>query len=172
MKALKYFVILSVSTLSYGNTIHSDPNIILREMLIEMQIVQVMYNSKYMKIEDSINSINSNLVTSTSTEDKVNLLLRKDQLQDQLAIIQLNNLSDISKIRYIKGVQIIRILYEKVLSLDHHFASVRTFSEISKMANPNQYPEYAKLTDILKAKKDKKMGKQKKQPIIFLLQHT
>ncbi len=158
MKALKYFVILSVSTLSYGNPIHSDPNIILREMLKEMHIVQQKYNSKYANIEDSINCINSNLITTISTDEKVNLIIRKDQLRDQLALFKINNTSDISKIRYIKGVQIIRILYEKVLSLDHHFASVRTFSEISKMANPNQYPEYAKLTDILKAKKDKKLG--------------
>lgn len=36
--------------------------------------------------------------------------------------------------KYLKGLQIIRIMYEKVLSLDHHFASVRTLSEISKLS--------------------------------------
>jgi hypothetical protein len=56
----------------------------------------------------------------------------------------------------LKGLQIIKILYEKVLSLDHHFASVRTFSEISKIANPNQYPEYEKLKEVLANKRDKK----------------
>jgi hypothetical protein len=49
-------------------------------------------------------------------------------------------------------------LYEKVLGLDHHFASVRTFSEISKMSNPNQYPEFEKLKSLVKEKKDKKQG--------------
>lgn len=46
-------------------------------------------------------------------------------------------------------MNIIKILYEKVLSLDHHFASVRTFSEINKIANPNHYPEFAKLKEEL-----------------------
>jgi hypothetical protein len=55
-------------------------------------------------------------------------------------------------------LQIIKILYEKVLGLDHHFASVRTFSEISKMANPNQYPEFEKVKNLVKEKKDKKQG--------------
>jgi len=55
-------------------------------------------------------------------------------------------------------LQIIKILYEKVLSLDHHFASVRTLSEINKMSNPNQYPEYEKLKEVVAAKKDKKTG--------------
>ena len=40
------------------------------------------------------------------------------------------------------------------MSLDHHFASVRTFSEISKMANPNQYPEFEKVKNLVKEKKD------------------
>lgn len=52
----------------------------------------------------------------------------------------------------------IKILYEKVLSLDHHFASIRTLNEINKMSNPNQYPEYNKLKEVLKAKRDKKFA--------------
>ena len=55
------------------------------------------------------------------------------------------NANDVSKVRYLKGLQIIKILYEKVLSLDHHFASVRSLNEINKISNPNQYPEYGKL---------------------------
>lgn len=51
-----------------------------------------------------------------------------------------------------------RILYEKVLGLDHHFASVRTFSEISKISNPNQYPEFEKVQELVKNKKDKKVS--------------
>jgi len=59
-------------------------------------------------------------------------------------------------VRYLKGLQIIKILYEKVLSLDHHFASVRSLNEISKISNPNQYPEYGKLKEIIANKRDKK----------------
>lgn len=69
-----------------------------------------------------------------------------------------DNSGEVSKIRYLKGLQIIKILYEKVLSLDHHFASVRTLNEINKISNPNQYPEYEKLKDLISSKKDKKTG--------------
>lgn len=72
--------------------------------------------------------------------------------------MQKENTNEISKVRYLKGLQIIKILYEKVLSLDHHFASVRTLSEINKISNPNQYPEYGRLKEVVAAKKDKKAG--------------
>ena len=50
---------------------------------------------------------------------------------------------DIRKIRYKKGIDLIRLLHEKILSLDYHFSSMRTQEEISAMYNPNSYPVYA-----------------------------
>lgn len=67
-------------------------------------------------------------------------------------------MTDLSKIRYIKGLQIIKILYEKALSLDHHFASVATFNEINNLSNPNYYPEFLELKNNLAIKQDKKAG--------------
>ncbi len=93
-----------------------------------------------------------------SIENRVNLLIEKDQLKDILEKTNLETETNISKIRYLKGLQIIKILYEKILNLDHHFASVRTFSEISKMSNPNQYPEFEKIKNLVKDIKDKKQG--------------
>ena len=102
--------------------------------------------------------INQSLLSAFTTEQKVDLLIQKDKIHDEIRTLQNENNTDISKVRYLKGLQIIRILYEKVLSLDHHFASVRTLSEINKMSNPNQYPEYDKLKEILKSKRDKKFA--------------
>jgi hypothetical protein len=79
-------------------------------------------------------------------------------LKEEILSLKKEEMQDLSKIRYLKGLQIIRLLYEKVLSLDHHFASVRTFSEINKISNPNQYPEYEKLKEIVKSRKDRKAG--------------
>jgi hypothetical protein len=116
------------------------------------------YELQIIVVQNKITNL-SNLIKDTfSNEDKLNYLLLKDQLKDELIRLQLESTSEISKIRYIKGLQIIRILYEKVLSLDHHFASVRTFSEISKIANPNQYPEFEKVKQLIKDKRDKKQG--------------
>lgn len=118
-------------------------------------------NNRYEKLLDekigAINEINKALEVAISTEQKINLLVEKDRINREIEHLTSDNSGEISKIRYIKGLQIIKLLYEKVLSLDHHFASVRTLNEINKMSNPNQYPEYEKLKEVVSTKKDKKL---------------
>src|SRR5690554_6351724 len=108
--------------------------------------------------EQELKFVNNSLSEAQSTKEKIDLLLQKDYLNEELLKLQQDNIADVSRIRYLKGLQIIRILYEKVLSLDHHFASVRTFSEINKIANPNQYPEFKKVQELVQNKRDKKTG--------------
>jgi hypothetical protein len=127
-------------------------------MILEIVYIHTNYVLKTDIIQSKIQSINEKIALENSVELRLNLLIEKDALKDNLAILKLKSESDISKIRYLKGLQIIRILYDKTLSLDHHFSSVRTFSEINKMANPNQYPEFDKLKELVSAKKDKKTG--------------
>ena len=135
-----------------------DPNTLIDEMIVEIGSIQKKYQTKIFIVTSQISTINKALVDEKNIENKVNLLIKKDQLKTVLERLKFEAETDISKIRYLKGLQIIKILYEKVLGLDHHFASVRTFSEISKMANPNQYPEFEKLKNLVKDKKDKKQG--------------
>lgn len=45
-----------------------------------------------------------------------------------------------------------------MLSLDHHFASVATFNEINNLSNPNHYPEFIKIKDVINDGVDKKNG--------------
>jgi hypothetical protein len=133
-----------------------QPNDILIKMSQEIKFVNSYYAAIVVAKESKLADINRRLICTVNLEEKVELLFRKDQLKDEINQLRSNNLNDVSKIRYLKGLQIIKILYEKVLSLDHHFASVRTFNEISKIANPNQYPEYDKLKELLANKRDKK----------------
>jgi hypothetical protein len=98
------------------------------------------------------------LLIAYSSEQKIDLLVEKNRINTEIKKLINETSGEISKIRYLKGLQIIKILYEKVLSLDHHFASVRTLNEINKISNPNQYPEYEKLKELVSAKKDKKNG--------------
>ena len=142
--------------LAFSNDFEKDPNVIITELFIEINSINLRYetllNSKVEKIE----AINNALLTTFQTKKKVDLLIEKSQITDEIKQLTKDNSSEISKIRYIKGLQIIKILYEKVLSLDHHFASIRTFNEINKISNPNQYPEFEKLKNLVAAKKDKK----------------
>lgn len=148
-------VLLHVNTLFSR---HADPNELMVEMAIAIQCVNRKYALLKVQRESELRSVSQQLHTARSSDAKLTLLLRKDAVKEQIALLCVANNNEISKIRYLKGLHVIKSLYEKVLGLDHHFASVRTFNEINRISNPNQYPEYTKLKEVVAAKKDKKFA--------------
>ena len=145
---------LNVRAISFP--IETNPNKVLAVLSQEITKINAKYAPTFLIKEQQLRVVNESLSHAEDIQTKVALLIQKDQLREELTKLRIENANDISKVRYLKGLQIIKILYEKVLSLDHHFASVRTFNEISKIANPNQYPEYSKLKEVLAIKRDKK----------------
>lgn len=139
-------------------TNHSTINEQLRQLHLAIEQITANYSRAYQKNAASLSIATKGLQSSTTTDQKLHWLLEKEQLKEERERLQLNELSELSKVRYIKGLQIIKILYEKTLALDHHFASVSTFNEINKIANPNNYPEFAKIKEVINDKKDKKQG--------------
>jgi hypothetical protein len=161
MKNLKYMLIFSLlfaSQITFAATEEDNPNAVIAELIKQIKIVNHKYELLIDDKQYQLKLVNFALKDAVSTEQKVDLLVEKDFLKTEIKELQLEVTGEVSKIRYLKGLQIIRILYEKVLSLDHHFASVRTLNEINKISNPNQYPEYEKLKEVINAKKDKKTG--------------
>ncbi|HMI08145.1 MAG TPA: hypothetical protein VK528_11400 [Flavobacterium sp.] len=151
------FLFLCVKT--YALTVNEEnPNDVFIALAKEIKAI----NQKYLEIrfrkEEKITRINQLLGFEKEIGGQVALLIEKDKIADEIKQLTIENNNELSKIRYLKGLQVIKILYEKVLSLDHHFASVRTLSEINKISNPNQYPEYSKLKELVSAKKDKKFA--------------
>jgi hypothetical protein len=138
--------------------VDENPNEVIAQLSKAIQQINAKYEPLVNDKETQLAKIRQSLAKATNVEQKVELLIEKDKITTELTILQNENENEISKIRYLKGLQIIKILYEKVLSLDHHFASVRTLNEINKISNPNQYPEYTKLKEIVSGKKDKKTG--------------
>lgn len=152
-------ICLLFNSLMFANpTKVSDPNEVIQQMVVEISAARKIFAIQQNFIQNKITTINAKLKKDISTNEKLDLLIEKDQLKDNLIALKNEINSDVSKIRYLKGLQIIKILYEKTLSLDHHFSSVRTFSDINKLANPNQYPEFDKLKALIKEKEDKKSG--------------
>lgn len=156
-RLLTYFLLLFCG-FAFSNNFEKDPNLIITELFLEISSINLKYEVLIIRKIEKIESINNTLLKTHKTKKKVDLLIEKDQIKSEINQLIKDNSSDVSKIRYIKGLQIIKILYEKVLSLDHHFASIRTFNEINKISNPNQYPEFEKLKNLVAAKKDKKTG--------------
>ncbi len=133
-----------------------EPADVLDEITLECRQIIMKYQKQALVYTDSIEVIKTRLQTETSNSVKLDLLITKDAYQDQVLRLKATAEGDITKLRYIKGLEIVRILYDKVLGLDHHFASVRTFSEINKLGNPNNYQEFTKIKDVIKNNRDKK----------------
>lgn len=62
---------------------------------------------------------------------------------------------NITKTRYRKGIELIKMVYEKVLALDHHFAALQTYQNIATITNPNSYPEFQAAKQMLEKKSSK-----------------
>ncbi|MBL7868374.1 MAG: hypothetical protein JNM71_10165 [Flavobacterium lindanitolerans] len=160
IRSVLWVTFLFFATASSASVNGSDPefNAIFKEMQKELKKINAYYAPKIREKELRIQDISAKIYDTKETASKIDFLIQKDLLKEEILSLKKEEMQDLSKIRYLKGLQIIRLLYEKVLSLDHHFASVRTFSEINKISNPNQYPEYEKLKEIVKSRKDRKAG--------------
>ncbi len=161
MKRTKYVsiaLLLLVTLNVFASSKKEDPNELVAELINEIQAINHSFELLIDIKKHELQKVEEALAIAYSSEQKIDLLVQKDQINTEIKKLINETTGEISKIRYLKGLQIIKILYEKVLSLDHHFASVRTLNEINKISNPNQYPEYEKLKELVSAKKDKKNG--------------
>lgn len=75
--------------------------------------------------------------------------LKFEQMQEEEEIKLLG-------VRFERGIELVRLLYEKILSLDHHFSGMRTYQNVLVLSNPHQYPGFeeakARLEESLKRK--------------------
>ncbi len=148
---------LTFVTVSPGlHAFEDETTRIFRELSAELTCIESRYAPSIERLELALADERASFVTANSTEAKMRSLIRREEIREEIRMLKLDSVSEISKVRYLKGLQIIKILYEKVLGLDHHFASVRTLGEINRIANPTQYPEYAKLQETLAEKKDRR----------------
>jgi hypothetical protein len=151
-----FFAFFIFCSASYSGTGEEETIKLIDSLTQKQKFIKAKMYQNYLAKLNATDSIQKLLAKATETEMKLDLLINKDAIENEYRKNYEENGVEISKLRYIKGLQIIKLLYEKILSLDHHFASVKTFSEISKITNPNNYPEFSKVQEMLKSKKDKK----------------
>jgi len=159
-KQIPLIILLCLSNLCMSSISNSNTEIetVIHQMIKDITDITKHYNGINQNLIQQLYSVNIQLKNASTVEDKVTLLIKKDELKATIEKNKLSEATDISKIRYLKGLQIIKILYEKTLALDHHYASVATFNEINNLSNPNHYPEFLELKDVLYTKKEKKIG--------------
>jgi hypothetical protein len=90
----------------------------------------------------------------------VKTMLRKDQLRDEIMMTEKLFEIQLSKIRYRKGIDFIKMIYEKTLGLDYHFTSLITLRNVSSLSNPNMFPEFQKTKKIIEERINKKQSLQ------------
>lgn len=143
---------------TFANTINPQIDSLishaLTEFRLERQQIQLLEASLLLKGKE----IDKEIRTTKKTNRIVALILLRDSVRMKLEILKVRRSAEIRKIRYLKGVQIINLLYQKTLSLDHHFSSVATLGEIHRISNPNNYPEFVRIRDRIKPDKRVKTG--------------
>lgn len=156
--SLFWLFLLTGNTFALSTTDSKTPEEIVAELHSEITMISGKYSCVLNQLDLELVDVSTRLLAAKKLELQVALLVKKDNLKTKIIALKQEYDNEVSKVRYLKGLQIIKILYEKVLSLDHHFASVRTLNEINKISNPTQYPEYNKLKEVISSKKDKKSG--------------
>lgn len=141
-----------------NNNHNADINDVLSQWALEVRNVKLDYEKLNAPLLNELQKSNHKLWSTKNNQEQLDLLIKINMLNGKLKYNLKMEETDLSKIRYIKGLQIIKILYEKSLSLDHHFSSVATFNEINNLSNPNHYPEFLELKGNLSSNQDKKTG--------------
>lgn len=86
------------------------------------------------------------------------LMWEKSHLEETLFQIEANHELKVLKLRYRKSVEIVKMLYEKVLAMDHHFSSLKAQQGLSTLSNPHNYPEFKETRGIIEDRMKKKFG--------------
>ncbi len=147
---------LVVWSTTFGHATAEDPTRLLQEMAREMQAVRKQYMHRIQLLEGKMQEQLVVLQRITDATERTNNISCYLVELAEIRKLQVEQNNEITKIKYLKGLQIIKLLYEKVLGLDHHFAASRTFQELNNMANPNQYKEFIKFKEVALAKREKK----------------
>ena len=131
---------------------------LLEETEKELAGIYHAYEFQTLNLLSDITKVNQKLENASilSTKIKLELLLEKSRLQDDLKKLQ--NLYDLKleQTRYLKGIELIKMMYEKILGLDHHFTSLQTHQGIMEMSNPNSYPEFQEAKTVIRKRLKKK----------------
>lgn len=157
---MKKIILLTIVFLSFS-LLKGSPPISLEELFIDFRIeldkinenyrsTQIVFNQRLYNIKKELKN------KKLGTHKLVALLIEKDEIKEKLERQGAKYNLKLAQLRYEKGMDLIKLLYEKILDLDHHFTALNTYQNIADISNPNSYPEFIKskesLTNNLKSK--------------------
>ena len=89
---------------------NSSIDIEIAQLIKAIHGIKKQYDSNADLLYTELSLINKGLRQAANPKEQLIWLLKKDEIKDQIALLRINEQTDISKIRYIKGLQIIKIL--------------------------------------------------------------
>lgn len=136
---------------------------IYQETALELAALDDVYAQKLTLLQQQLDTTNFQLRKIVASDTpailkKVDALIKLQDIKDAIKIVEEEYQIELYKIRYRKGIEMIKLIYEKVLGLDHHFTSLQTFQNISTLSNPNSFPEFTKMKEVLSKKMSKKQA--------------
>jgi hypothetical protein len=93
-----------------------------------------------------------------SCEDGYLLLFEKLQLEKKLRALEEEAELKILRLRFRKSIEMLKILYEKILGMDHHFSSLRAHQQMMRISNPHEYPQFKAVKSVLDERMQRKLG--------------
>jgi hypothetical protein len=86
-----FLLVLTISKSRAFSVKDGEPNDILIELSNSIKAINAQYKLTFERKESVLRNINFNLASSSSLEEKVNLLILKNQIEDQITQLKLNN---------------------------------------------------------------------------------
>lgn len=133
----------------------------------EMRQLQKMFLNETEPMRVRLNEVCSSLNDPRNrvAEKGFELLWEREQLRETLLQLEEEHDLKMLKLRYRKSIEIVKMLYEKVLSMDHHFTSLKAQQTVSNLSNPHNYPEFKEAKNLIDDKMRKKFNFQ--MPALF-----
>ena len=131
--------------------------LVLTEAEQELELTMARYETAYRAILSR--PLRGRAGSRKNIQDRLQRTQSLQRLERELTI-------SVAKIRYKKGLEVIKLLHEKVLSLDHHFSSLETFQSINRITNPNSYPEFVKFKESLAKQSDNRSAPLLQSPVV------
>ncbi len=111
------------------------------------------FSQKKIKLSQQLADVEKRINTPTINEIAYRKAIEeRRQLEKELVFADQKQELLMLKTRYKKGVEIIKIIYEKLLALDHHFTGMQTYQNVMLLSNPTTYPDFQKAKALMEGK--------------------
>lgn len=131
----------------------TDPQLAWDDLKNELNILMSKRNAELKSLADSLKVLEYNLALDIMpVESSIKHILAMRSIDRKIVAIENCYQLKVTKLRYGKGLDVLKLVYEKILSLDHHFTTLRSFQDITDLSNPINYPEFIQIKESIKEK--------------------